>query len=294
MRVRWLEMALLLIPGWGAGAARAAETNAPPPIAAAVPPPAATELAVPPVAAPPDVVGRKTEAAPPLAAEDHAGRWWRERFEIGLRSSLVKLDDPTSEKGFIGTITKLDEEQSAAPRNLLLAYNFNRWFSLAFAWDQTSAKAVTSTADRHVDGEFEERGPTFTLVARYPLPRGITPYLEAGVHFISMDFDTASWWGLGYASPADYRALGSPGVPRHGKRRYLDTDAESSAGFIFGGGVLFSLSEHWRLDLAVRHIDADAESHFYITQGDRVLEDKGVFKVPFSHTVYSAGLRYLF
>ncbi|MDD5706995.1 MAG: hypothetical protein PHR35_13815, partial [Kiritimatiellae bacterium] len=53
--------------------------------------------------------------APLTAAADQDGsgaRWWQDHVEIGLRVTQVKLDDPTSAEGFVGTIDELEEDQT--------------------------------------------------------------------------------------------------------------------------------------------------------------------------------------
>lgn len=268
----------------GRQAAAAATTNSP---AAAAATGAAAAL---PAGAPSEAA-----ALPDTDVADGFGpRWMRDRLEIGLRFAQVKLDDPAHEAGFVGTINELREDQSSLPYNVVLGLRYNSYLGMNMMWDSLRAETHTDSDNRHSDGAFTDDGPTFTLVGSYPLPHGLTPYVECGLHLVSADFDAEQWWALGYSSPSAYASLGSPGVSRGGLRRYMETESDSATGFAWGAGLLIALSEHCRLDLAVRHLEADAEAHFYIKQGGQMLHDRGLHAIPLSYTAYCVGMRYAF
>ncbi len=227
-------------------------------------------------------------------SDGFAARWLRNHLEIGLRFTRVELDDPVREEGFVGTIDTLTEQQSAIPYNVVLGLRYNAYLGIDMAWDRLRAEARTDSDNHHADGAFTDNGPTFMLVGSYPLPYGLTPYVECGLHLATADFDAEQWWALGYASPASHASLGSPGTSRGGLRRHMATESDSATGFAWGAGLLIALSEHCRLDLAVRHLDIDAETHFYITQGGQLLHERGLHPIPLSYTAYCVGMRYAF
>jgi opacity protein-like surface antigen len=243
----------------------------------------------------PAAVTPRTATRPAAAdADGFVERWLSNRLEIGLRFAQVKLDDPTREDGFVGTINELSEDRSSLPYNVVLGLRCNSYLGMNMMWDSLRAKTHTTSDNRHSDGAFTDDGPTFTLVGSYPLPHGVTPYVECGLHLVSADFDAEQWWALGYASPSSHASLGSPGVSRGGLRRYMETESDSATGFAWGLGLLIALSEHCRLDLAVRHVEADGEAHFYIKQGGQMLHDRGLHSIPLSYTAYCVGMRYAF
>ena len=73
---------------------------------------------------------RSAAGAAPAAIPEPAGfreTWLRDRLELGVRfSGVFLLDsdrwDPATGKGLVGTIGHLDEDQTAVPDNVSLAY----------------------------------------------------------------------------------------------------------------------------------------------------------------------------
>lgn len=261
----------------------AAQTNVP---HTAAPPPPATAPAI--------LEGTIVEPVVPLSpAAPSFADWLDGHLDLGLRFATVELDDPEKTDGFIGTITQLDVEQESFPYHAVALLRFNRWLGFSLAWDQMQAEAITDTDDHHHDGVFESKGPVCSLVAEYEFPYHIQPYLEAGVYFGEASFEAEPWWGLGYATSDDWELLGRQSTLRNGKRRVIDTTS-SGPGFEYGGGVLVRFSDAWAIDLAFRHLDAEADAHFYIKQGSRIISDHETITLPLSYTVLSAGLRYLF
>lgn len=225
-------------------------------------------------------------------------------LEIGIRWGFPKIDhakkwDGKRDWGFIGTISELQEDIPAIPHNLVINYFFTEWIGMGFAWDSLKATAHTGyTVDRHDDGQFATRGPTLTLVLSVPdvLEGRLVPYAEVGANFPYAEFNAGYWWEYGFSSPGDYKEAGSPTnhKPRNGKHRYIDTREKSKIGLVYGAGAKYFLTQHLCLDFSLRHINADAESHFYYTIGHKIAGDHDPEKVSLDYTVFAAGLRYAF
>lgn len=246
-------------------------------------------------------------SAPSLTAKNGWEKFYdsfiRDRLEIGLRWDFRSLDNPTkwdAEKnwGFVGTISELQEKDPSFA-NIYIGYSISEWFGLGLTWDSLKATAHTGyTIDGHNDGDFVTEGPTLTAVFTVPgiLDDKLVPYAEVGAYFVSAEFDAAYWWEYGYALPAAYQELGSPKdyKPRNGKHRIIDTKESTKLGFVYGIGVKYYFTNYLCLDLAYRHINAEASAHYYMQIGNKVVIDHEKQKIPMDHSVFSVGLRYAF
>lgn len=223
-------------------------------------------------------------------------------LEIGLRWASHELDtptkyDPKTGLAFIGTISELQEDDSFALYPVI-TYNFTKWFGFGFTWDSLSATAHTAhTNDKHNDGEFTTKGPTLSAILTIPLFDGkFVPYGEIGGNFASADFDAEYWWEYGYGSPADYQSMGSPkdGRPRNGKHRVIEAKEATKTGLVYGYGAKLYFTENLCLDLAYRHVNADADTLFYVRSSGRRITAAVPTKIPLDYSMFTAGLRYAF
>ena len=243
---------------------------------------------------------RSAAGAAPAAIPEPAGfreTWLRDRLELGVRfSGVFLLDsdrwDPATGKGLVGTIGHLDEEQTAMPYNVSIAYFPVPRFGLVARWERMEAAAVTHTEDHHVDGTYTAHGASLLVAGRWPLACGLVPYAEAGLHFPQVDFEEADWWRLGYSSPAAYAA--SDGAPNHGHVRHMDTWEKDSVCFAASAGASWFFNGRWGLDANVRYVGVDGVSHHYSVDAGRRVNDYGSRTVPLSYVAVGAGAVYRF
>ena len=238
------------------------------------------------------------------AAEPAAGaepglyeKWIPGRLELGARfSGVCLLDsdrwDSATGQGIVGTIGHLDEEQTAVPYNVSVAYFPVPRIGLVARWERMEAAAVTHTDDHHVDGTYRAQGASVLLAGRWPLACGLVPYAEAGLHFPQVDFEPEDWWRLGYSSPADYAA--SDGASNHGHVRHMETWEEDSVCFAAGAGASWFFGPHWGVDANVRYVGVEGISHHYSVDDGQRINDYGSRSVPLTYLAIGVGAVYRF
>ncbi len=219
----------------------------------------------------------------------HWAAWAREHLDVGTRVTRFTLDDARGT--VVGTINRLEEQQSLLPVKAFADVWFGRYAGLQFAWD--SVRAETSTAfDGHSDGDFAAGGPVAAVIARWRNRSRVTPYAGVGYAWFGGSFEAATWWELGYATYGDWVSLGRPGTPRNSRRREIAVDDPSGPVYLLGLDV--RVKEPWSIDLLVRHAELDLAGRYRITQRGATLDDRGAFTVSLSHTAYGLGVRYGF
>lgn len=224
-------------------------------------------------------------------------------LEIGLRFAKHTLDKPTkydekTELAFIGTISELKEDDSFSLYPVI-TYGFNDWFGIGFTWDSLTATAHTAhTLDKHNDGTFSTKGPTFTGILTIPgiLDSKLIPYAELGFNHASASFDPEYWWEYGYGSPEHYKSAGCPkdGKLYNNKHRAINTKAGTKFGLVYGFGIKYYIIENLCLDLSYRHVNADAKCDFFYKIAGVTVFDAGYVTLPLDYSVIEFGLRYAF
>jgi hypothetical protein len=222
--------------------------------------------------------------------------WIQGHLELGLHFSAVSLREPNkwneaTGQGFVGTIGHLDEEQTFMPYNLTAAYFLNPYFGIDLQWEQLEAKAVTHTADHHVDGVYQAQGPSLLLMGRIPMEQGFIPYAGVGLNFPTVDFAAEDWWRLGCESPSSYKGNGKPYL---GKTRHIATRSEAVACLEAALGVLWQFADHWAVDVNLRYLDLNAISHHYSTEENGEINDHGEDPIPLAYLAFGAGVVYQF
>jgi opacity protein-like surface antigen len=269
-------------------AAPAAATNAPA-IDLHAPVPLAGPEAPPAPARPPEA----PPPAPPRAANPLEGR-----VAIGTRSTTYTLDtksepnyDAARRSYFIGSIDELGEVQDKSPTKFFIEARPIPHVGVELSREEVRAHTTTAV-DGHSDGDFLVSGPTLSLVARWPNEYRVTPYAGVGLGFFQGDFDADAWWGLGYASEADWIALGRPRTPRNDRTRVMDTDDPTAELYFLG--VDIQLYGNWSLDLFWRHMAVDLAAEFYVAQRGAALTSPIAGTIPLSNDAWGIGARYHF
>jgi opacity protein-like surface antigen len=222
------------------------------------------------------------------------------RLEIGWRAAIPRLDkdhrwNAQKGEGFLGTMADFDLIDHVYFTNFILQYNILSFLGLSLTWDQVGVVAVTQTDDRHKDGEWKEHGPTLTAVLSTPrLFDHLQAYAEIGPHFSFATFDDYTWWGKGWASPADWAYWGSPSTSNKGYTRHIDAKADSPVTLAWGFGLKLFLTENFVVDAAYRHIDADIDAHFTTRIKGHLQHEQGRYTVPLSYSEFCVGLRWAF
>jgi hypothetical protein len=231
------------------------------------------------------------------------------KVDLGLRFTHFTLDNPEKgtwnqnhdefEGGFLGSINRLEEKQEKMP------FPFVRFFPCRYAgielgYDHMAAvtRKWTSPNDSlDTDGTFNLQGPETGLILRWPNRSLFTPFVGLGVIWYLADFENEEWWHNGFGSYSDpeyldWTAQGRPERPNNGYQRTITTsDVTASFETI---GVLATLGKGWGFDFEWRWMQADAEAHYKLLADESVIEDRGLYKFPFSNTAWQASLVYAF
>lgn len=207
------------------------------------------------------------------------------RLEIGTRVTyfrLMRADDDH----FLGTIDHLAVEQDLWPIKLFALWKIVPDFGVELTWDHVSAEAQTPDDP---DGTFSAYGPIVTGVLRFKTEYGWEPYGFAGFAWMFGEFSPHDWWGDGYPSPVEWEENGmTPTV----KSRHMDV--ADSFGIVIGGGAAYAFNDRLALDLYLRYMSLELGDHYYIMQGDDVVDDRGVTKIPFDNVALGIGLKYVY
>jgi outer membrane protein W len=221
-----------------------------------------------------------------------ADSFFEGRFLLGTRMTRFWLTDdsaPTNQ-AFLGAINQLDDEQDLAPTKICLDVLLGSYVALELTWDRVEA-TVRNYNNGFTDGTVEMSGPVLTVMGRYPNRTLFVPYAGLGLALFRSSFDEEPYWHYGYASPASYRAAGSPTTPLGGKERSLTVDDDT--GLVFTAGCRAYITEHWAADLLLRHVELDPSARFRSTvYGTPASQDDGHF--PLSHNLLGLGMSYRF
>lgn len=239
-----------------------------------------------PVAAPAPVIEPiPAEPAGQIPGVDAQG-FALEKFSIGTRITHYEL---TTERKdfFLGHINRLEAVEDYAPTKLYADWWMCRYSGVELTWDRVEAKTHNNDPEGISDGNMVAQGPIATVLLRLPNSTRVTPMIGVGWAFMSVSFDELPWWSLGYGSPADYEALGSPSAPRGKTREMMPKD--NASGLVLTADVDVRLAAHWSVDLYVRNMDLDAKMG-YRTAG----EIKAAKTIPLGNTAMGLGVKYVF
>ena len=103
-------------------------------------------------------------------------------------------------------------------------------------------------------------------------------------------FDTEPWWELGWGTPQEYRAAGSP-PGQHGAHPPRKMEVEDDSAVSFALGVLVRLHRHIDADLMVRRMSLTSKARFY--RGEP-LEFQSDGEFPLDHTTLAIGIHGIF
>lgn len=212
------------------------------------------------------------------------------RIEIGTRITFFSLIEDHKDS-FLGTIDKLDAEQSFSPFKVFAAWRFHPRYGVELTWDSMEVSTVTKW-DGHSDGTIEAQGPILSLFGRYPTRTKWTPYASLGLGRFSTRFKPATWWALGYPSNEDYVGAGSPSFSYFGYRRHIGVD--STTALIILAGCDVAIREHLSADLFLRYMAVDIDAHYFITKKGEMFDDRGMTDIPLDNIALGLGVRYAF
>jgi hypothetical protein len=221
----------------------------------------------------------------------------KDHLAVGLRASDFSLETTTKRvydadgkfvHGFLGSIDRLEEEQSYAPA-IYVRWNFNSYINAEFGREHMEVRTWTHAKDGHSDGAFDLSGWILALNGRYANATRFAPYAGIGWAFLDAKFDAEPFWEFGFETPAEYaswRATGSP--PWSGIRQTIAADNEP--GLLFQMGCDIVLKDHLRLDLAARHIAMDVDTRYHFPDG----REDVLATFPMDSWAFVAGLHYAF
>ena len=235
-----------------------------------------------------------------LVSRDFHETWLRDRLSIGLGPVWSTLTDAersknkSGHKTFVGFIYKLEDEDEFgfAP---LVSWWAADYVRLSLTWDSVCGRTRNyNTASHHSDGNVEAGGPVFLVEGLLPLENELF-FLHAGLGLAweFCDFKEASWWRLGFASEASWRASGSPSAPAGGHYREIDVD--DALGAILSVGVSWRPTERLEFDFSLRHVwlEPDCKYGYRAANGGGFdLHSKGEFTL--DHLTAAATVSYVF
>jgi hypothetical protein len=122
----------------------------------------------------------------------------RGRVEIGLRFKWYTFDDDRRPKDgsddYLGSINAQLEDEDRMPL-LFVSCIINPYLSVGLTYDKVSSITWTQAdADKnggvgYTDGTIDADGPVLFVMGYYPNDSIVTPFVEVGVVFYSVDFD---------------------------------------------------------------------------------------------------------
>jgi outer membrane protein W len=226
-------------------------------------------------------------------------RYLKGRLQIGTRSAhriLTNADSGAMGKGqgegtYLGSIYALSDEQNLLPIQPFLTYYFTRYMGLELAYDSFEAKTLAYNGAIKTDGKIDIKGPTLTLLGRYPNQTSFTPYAGIGLGFFSTHFDADPAWALGYADTAEWSSYGYPKTSVDGYYRYMFLDNIVSV--LLTAGVSWNIYGNWSLDLSAEYIKANVDATFRsYSYGVNFINEPGSF--PMSNVSLRTGISYTF
>ncbi len=227
-----------------------------------------------------------------------------DKLEIGLRFTYFSLVDDEKNNydkngnfvdGFLGSINKLDAEQTFMPYPFLRYYPIP-YVGIELGYDKMRAKTKKYyDDDDDSDGSIDMKGPSIALLGRYPNETTLTPYGGVGVVFYNCDFEYDGYWHHGFRNSADYnawRAQGSPEWPNNGYERNIKL-SDTTAWYITGGAS-WEIVEHIALDFQLRYMWADVDAHYYLSFYGNKFDDRGNFNFPMENWAGQLSVKYSF
>lgn len=119
-----------------------------------------------------------------------------DRLEAGTRTTyFILLNDTRGERfhdSFVGSITKLKEDQDFVPAKVYIQYKIWPCFGIGGSYDSFGAEAWDESG---TDGTAMLSGPLLYLLGCYPNSTVFTPFCELGTAFYSAHFRNSSTWG---------------------------------------------------------------------------------------------------
>ena len=212
-----------------------------------------------------------------------------DRLEIGTRITAFHLLDSTS-PSFVGTINGLAESQSLGPWKIFIDWFFHPNAGGEFMWDYL--RVETRTLEGVTDGDWTLSGPVFSAVGRYPNETQWTPYAGLGFALYNAGFDPAAWWHLGFHSPEEWIAEGSPSESTSGLTQTMQP--KDPIGFMFQGGCTYEFSEGWLLDLHAHYTHVNIDDFHVLSVEGTPVDQRGTYHIPLSHYIIGIGIRYSF
>jgi outer membrane protein W len=211
-------------------------------------------------------------------------------LEIGTRMMHYVLFKD-SKQNFIGSIDRLDADQNYLPLKLYANWMFAPAYGLELSWDRVAAKTITSSTG-YTDGTIVMKGPCLAFVARYPDTNPWQPFAGLGLAYLPGDFEAASWWHLGYPTPDEWEAAGSPSISNNEVTRSMEIKDE--IGLLMMGGVQYCWDAAWSVDVYFRMLFADADTHYWIDLPGNDVKDRGTKTIPMDSWALGFGVRYSF
>lgn len=221
-------------------------------------------------------------------------------LQLGIGVATYTLRDNKGNGAFLGSIDDIEADRDMVVP-LSVGWSFCRYASMEFRHEEYTARTYTDTADNHSDGVVVMKGWVPYLVGHLPLDvaagwfsdtvpswtKRVAPFAGVGYSLMSCSMDTEDWWALGYSSPADYEALGSPSTPRNGKTRRFSLQDNHAPVFMLG--ISGQISKRLSLDLLWTRANVDIDSTFYLYD-----DKQGDYVIPFHYDSFGLDLRYTF
>lgn len=215
------------------------------------------------------------------------------RLSVGLRwtsFSLSETQRPPDEdrlQTFIGYINELQEQDATALRPVV-TYRLSDYIALEFTWDEVRARTLNFNSGTS-DGVVRMGGPIASVTAQYPFLGYICPYVGIGYAPWSASFDQDAWWGLGWRTPQEYEAAGSPPNTKGIQPRHMEVDDDSAIAYSMG--IAIRLHRRVDADVLIRRMSLTSKAHF--SRGDPlVFESEGSF--PLDHSMVGIGVHGVF
>jgi outer membrane protein W len=211
------------------------------------------------------------------------------RLEVGTRITAFALQDTTNPK-FLGTINRLKESQSALPLKIFIDWFFHPNWGGELMWDYL--RVETGTREGNSDGDWTLTGPVLSVIGRYPNDTQWTPYAGLGFAFYNAGFEPEAWWHLGFHSPDEWIAEGSPGESISGLTQNMQP--KDPVGIVVQGGCTYEFAADWLLDLHARFTSVEIDDFHVLSVEGTPIDSRGTYKIPLSHISFGIGIRYAF
>lgn len=259
------------------------------------PPPVAHRVASPTPAASLE----RTPVASFQEGETFYSSWIQDRLAVGLSLSYFRLTDAdrprdkNREKTFLGYINHLDEENQIALAPML-TWTISDYVRLGITYHSIEARTLNFPLsiynEQLSDGNVKSSGPLILAEGTYPIADGLwRPHMGVGIGMYRGDFSEDRWWELGYSTPQDWHALGSPSKTALGKRRYIEVDDAVGVSLILG--VAWRPIRELEIDLALRRTFLEPDCEFgykYDASGRKEVERSGEFTLDSVSAVLTA------